>query len=57
MYGIFMASVLEVLGPHAYGLWKYGVGPTDDVETAIAKLMTTAPHLARFLSEVAQRRI
>jgi len=56
MYGVFMASVLEVLGPHAYGLWKYGVGPTDDVETAIAKLKTPAPHLAKFLSEVAQRR-
>jgi len=57
MYDVFVASVLEVLGPHAYGLWKYGVGPTDDVETAIAKLKTTAPHLARFLSEVAQRRL
>jgi len=57
MYGVFMASVLELLGPHAYGLWKYGVGPTDDVETAIAKLKTAAPHLAKFLSEVAQRRI
>ncbi|WP_193323058.1 hypothetical protein [Pyrobaculum calidifontis] len=52
-----MALVLEVLGPHAYGLWKYGVGPTDDVETAIAKLRATAPHLAKFLSEVAQRRL
>jgi len=57
MYSVFMASVLEVLGPHAYGLWKYGVEPTDDVETAIAKLRATAPHLARFLSEVAQRRL
>jgi len=56
MYGVFVASVLELLGPHAYGLWKYGVGPTDDVETAIAKLRATAPHLARFLSEVTQRR-
>ncbi|WP_193323059.1 hypothetical protein [Pyrobaculum calidifontis] len=51
-----MASVLELLGPHAYGLWKYGVGPTDDVETAIIKLKATAPHLAKFLSEIAQRR-
>jgi len=56
MYGVFVVSVLEALGPHAYGLWKYGVGPTDDVKTAIAKLKTTAPHLAKFLSEVAQRR-
>ena len=51
-----MASVLELLGPHAYGLCRYGVGPTDDVETAIAKLKTTAPHLAKFLSEVARQR-
>ena len=57
MYGVLMASVLELLGPHAYGLWKYGVGPTDDVETAITKLKATAPHLAKFLSEVAQRRL
>jgi len=52
-----MTTVLELLGPHAYGLWKYGVDPADDVETAIAKLRTTAPHLAKFLSEVAQRRL
>jgi len=52
-----MSSVVELLGPHAYGLWKYGVGPTDDVETAITKLKTTAPHLARLLSEIAQRRL
>jgi len=45
------------LGSHAYGLWKYGVAPTDDVETAIAKLKAIAPHLAKFLSEVAQRRL
>jgi len=57
MYDVFMSSVLELLGPHAYGLWKYGVGPTDDVETAIAKLRATAPHLARLLSEIAQRRL
>jgi len=57
MYGVFMASVLELLGPHAYGLWKYGVGPTDDIETAIAKLKAKAPHLAMFLSEVAQQRL
>jgi len=56
MYGVLMASVLELLGPHAYGLWKYGVGPTDDIETAITKLKTTAPHLAKFLSEVARQR-
>jgi len=56
MYGVFMASIIEVLGPHAYGLWKYGVGPTDDVKTAIAKLKATAPYLAKFLSEVAQVR-
>jgi len=52
-----VASVLEVLGPHAYGLWKYGVDPTDDVKTAIAKLRITAPHLARLLSEIAQQRL
>ena len=45
-----------MLGPHAYGLCRYGVDPADDVETAIAKLRATAPHLAKFLSEVAQRR-
>ncbi|ABO09385.1 hypothetical protein Pcal_1970 [Pyrobaculum calidifontis JCM 11548] len=57
MYGVLMASVLELLGPHAYGLWKYGVGPTDDIEAAIAKLKAKAPHLAKFLSEVAQQRL
>jgi len=56
MYGVLMTSVLELLGPHAYGLCRYGVGPTDNVETAITKLKTTAPHLAKFLSEIAQRR-
>jgi len=52
-----VTTVLELLGPHAYGLWKYGVEPTDDVKTAIAKLKTTAPHLAKFLSEVVQQRL
>mgnify|MGYP001772569958 CR=1 FL=1 len=52
-----MTTVLELLGPHAYGLWKYGVDPADDVETAIAKLKAKAPHIAKFLSEVAQQRL
>jgi hypothetical protein len=30
-----MASVLELLGPHAYALARYGVSPQDDVETAV----------------------
>jgi len=52
-----MTTVLELLGPHAYGLWKYGVDPADDVEIAIARLKAKAPHLARLLSEIAQRRL
>jgi hypothetical protein len=48
-----MASVVELLGPHAYALARYGVSPQDDVETAVRKLAAKAPHLARLLREVA----
>ncbi|AKT34965.1 hypothetical protein PYWP30_01340 [Pyrobaculum sp. WP30] len=48
-----MASVQELLGPHAYALARYGVSPQDDVETAVEKLAAKAPHLARLLREVA----
>lgn len=48
-----MASVLELLGPHAYALARYGVSPQDDVEIAVGKLAAKAPHLARLLRELA----
>ena len=48
-----MASVVELLGPHAYAPARYGVSPQDDVETAVEKLAARAPHLARLLREVA----
>ncbi|AFA38110.1 paREP10 [Pyrobaculum oguniense TE7] len=47
-----MARVIDVLGPHAYTLVKYGVSPYDDVKTAAEKLEGVAPHLARLLSEL-----
>ncbi|ABP51587.1 MAG: hypothetical protein OWQ51_12605 [Pyrobaculum arsenaticum] len=46
-----MARGIDVLGPHAYTLVKYGVSPYDDVKTAAEKLEGVAPHLARLLSE------
>ena len=48
-----MASVLELLGPHAYALARYGVSPQVDVEIAVGKLAARAPHLARLLRELA----
>ena len=48
-----MASVQELLGPHAYALARYGVSPQDDVETAAEKLAAKALHLARLLRELA----
>jgi hypothetical protein len=48
-----MASVQELLGPHAYALARYGVSPQDDVEIAVEKLAARAPQLARLLREVA----
>ncbi|WP_187146763.1 hypothetical protein [Pyrobaculum neutrophilum] len=48
-----MVAVVHVLGVHAYSFLRYGVDPHDDVETAVKKLEAKAPHLARFLREVA----
>jgi len=48
-----MASVVELLGPHAYALARYGVSPQDDVETVVRKLAVRTPHLARLLRELA----
>jgi hypothetical protein len=42
------------MGPHAYTLAKYGVSPDDDVQTAVEKLRTEAPHLAALLEEVSR---
>lgn len=53
MYVVYMAAVIHVLGAHAYTLVRYGVDPYEDVETAVKKLEAKAPHLARFLKEVA----
>jgi len=55
MQSVHMPSVAGVLGPHAYMLTRYGVSPDEDVATAVAKLKTRAPHLAKFLQEVTQR--
>ena len=48
-----MATVIQILGPHAYSLRRYGVNPEEDVSTAIDKLNAKALHLARLLREVA----
>jgi hypothetical protein len=52
-----MPSVASVLGLHTYMLMRYGVSPDEDAATAVAKLKTKAPHLAKFLQEVTQRRL
>ncbi|MGC9051997.1 hypothetical protein [Pyrobaculum sp.] len=49
-----MPSVVEVIGPHAYTLAKYGVLPSDDVKAAVEKLRIKAPHLAALLEEVSR---
>jgi hypothetical protein len=49
-----MPTVVEVMGPHAYTLVKYGVSPHDDVEAAVEKLRPEAPHLAALLEEVSR---
>lgn len=51
MNGLHMATVIQVLGPHAHCLRRYGVNPLDDVATAVEKLAAAAPHLANFLKE------
>jgi len=54
MYGIHMAAVIQILGPHAHCLRRYGVNPEDDVSTAVDKLNAKAPHLAALLREIVQ---
>ncbi|NAZ33097.1 MAG: hypothetical protein GU356_02195 [Pyrobaculum sp.] len=54
MYGIHMAAVIQILGPHAHYLRRYGVNPEEDASTAIDKLNAKAPHLAALLREIAQ---
>ncbi|MGC9051548.1 hypothetical protein [Pyrobaculum sp.] len=54
MYGVYMASVLAVLGVHANVLRRYGVSPEEDVEAAVSKLAAAAPHIAEFLREVSR---
>jgi hypothetical protein len=53
MYGIHMAAVIQILGPHAHCLRGYGVNPEKDASTAVDKLNTKALHLARLLRELA----
>jgi hypothetical protein len=53
MYGVHMAAVIQILGPHAYYLRRYGVNPEEDVSTAVDKLNAKAPHLAALLREIA----
>jgi hypothetical protein len=54
MYGLHMATILQVLGPHAHYLKRYGVNPKEDVSTAIDKLNAKTPHLAALLREITQ---
>jgi hypothetical protein len=54
MYGMHMAAVIQILGPHAHCLRRYGVNPEEDASTAVDKLNTKAPHLAALLREIAQ---
>jgi hypothetical protein len=54
MYGVYMATVIQVLGTHAHHLRRYGVNPEEDVSTATDKLNDKAPHLAALLREIAQ---
>jgi hypothetical protein len=51
---LHMMTVIQVLGPHAHYLRRYGVNPEEDVSTAIDKLNAKAPHLAALLREIAQ---
>jgi hypothetical protein len=53
MYGIHMAAVIQILGPHAHCLRGYGVNPEEDASTAVDKLNAKAPHLVRLLRELA----
>jgi hypothetical protein len=53
IYGEHMATVIQILGPHAYSLRRYGVDPEEDVSTAIDKLYAKAPHLVALLREIA----
>jgi hypothetical protein len=53
MYGMHMAAVIQILGPHAHYLRRYGVNPEEDASTAVDKLNAKALHLARLLREVA----
>jgi hypothetical protein len=52
MYSIHMVAVIQILGPHAHYLRRYGVKPEEDASTAV-ELNAKAPHLARLLREVA----
>ncbi len=54
MYGVHMVAVIQILGPHAHYLRRYGVNPEEDVSTAVDKLNAKAPHLAALLREIAQ---
>ena len=54
MYGVHMATMIQILGPHAHCLRRYGVNPEEDVSTAVDKLNAKAPHLAALLREIAQ---
>jgi hypothetical protein len=51
---LHMATVIQVLGPHAHYLRRYGVDPEEDIYTAIDKLNVKAPHLTALLREIAQ---
>ena len=48
-----MATVIQILGPHAHCLRRYGVDPEEDVSTPVDKLNAKAPHLAALLREIA----
>ena len=44
--------VKDLLGVSAAALRRYGVSPDDDLETAVSKLESVAPHLADLLRRV-----
>jgi hypothetical protein len=55
MHAVYMPTLQEVMGLHAYMFQRYGISPHEDVDTAVEKLQRNAPHLARLLKEAVFR--
>jgi hypothetical protein len=43
MHAIYMPTLQEVMGPHAYMFQRYGISPHHYVDTAVEKLQRRAP--------------